>query len=199
MNTSIKISNLEETVKDDFVKTAKESNITQKELFVDMLDTYKLFKIKFNDEEKEQFNNVISTFPELFSKRIKHTIKKLNERLFWSSNENETNIKSRNSSKSAFNRVKIFVDEMMKHNEDTKEWHDKKRINQKSIFDYAKERKIVKSDLLAVGHSSIKQYININKIMIEEHNKKHDLGEDHNLKVHYFKTNENKKMNENKK
>jgi len=194
MNTSIKISNLEETVKDDFVKTAKESNITHKELFVDMLDTYKLFKIKFNDEEKEQFNNVISTFPELFSKRIKHTIKKLNERLSWSfSSENKTDIKYRNSSKSAFNRVKIFVDEMMKHNEDTKEWHDKKRINQKSIFDYAKERKLVKSDLLAVGHSSIKQYININKIMIEEHNKKHVLGEDHNLKVHYFKMNENKK------
>ncbi len=194
MNTSIKISNLEESVKDDFVKTAKESNITHKELFVDMLDTYKLFKIKFNDEEKEQFNNVISTFPELFSKRIKHTIKKLNERLSWSfSSENKTDIKYRNSSKSAFNRVKIFVDEMMKHNEDTKEWHDKKRINQKSIFDYAKERKLVKSDLLAVGHSSIKQYININKIMIEEHNKKHVLGEDHNLKVHYFKMNENKK------
>ena len=193
MNTSIKISNLEESVKDDFVKTAKESNITHKELFVDMLDTYKLFKIKFNDEEKEQFNNVISTFPDLFSKRIKHTIKKLNERLSWSSNENETDIKYRNSSKSAFNRVKIFVDEMIKHNENTKEWHDKKRINQKSIFDYAKERKLVKSDLLAVGHSSIKQYINVNKIMIEEHNKKHTLGEDHNLKVHYFKMNENKK------
>lgn len=30
MNTSIKISNLEENVKDDFVKIAKESNITQK-------------------------------------------------------------------------------------------------------------------------------------------------------------------------
>ena len=28
MNTSIKISNLEENVKDDFVKTAKELNIT---------------------------------------------------------------------------------------------------------------------------------------------------------------------------
>ena len=28
MNTSIKISNLEETVKDDFIKTAKEINIT---------------------------------------------------------------------------------------------------------------------------------------------------------------------------
>jgi len=193
MNTSIKISNLEENVKDDFIKTAKELNITQKELFVDMFNKYKLFKIKFNVEEKEQFNNVISTFPDLFSKRIKHTIKKLNERLSWSSNENETDIKYRNSSKSAFNRVKIFVDEMMKHNEDTKEWYDKKRINQKSIFDHAKERKLVESNLLAVGHSSIKQYISVNKIMIEEHNKKHVLGEDHNLKVHYFKMNENKK------
>jgi len=193
MNTSIKISNLEETVKDDFVKTAKESNITQKELFVDMLNTYKLFKIKFSSEEKEQFNNVISTFPDLFSKRIKHTIKKLNERLSWSSNENQTDIKYRNSSKSAFNRVKIFVDEMMKHNEETKEWYDKKRINQKSIFDYAKERKLIESNLLAVGHSSIKQYISVNKIMIEEHNKKHNLGEDHNLKVHYFKMNKNNK------
>ena len=26
---------------------------------------------------------------------------------------------------------------MMKHNEDTKEWYDKKRINQKSIFDHS--------------------------------------------------------------
>lgn len=129
MTKSIKISNLEEAVKDDFVKTAKELNITQKELFDDMWNTYKLFKIKFSSEEKEQFNNVISTFPELFSKRIKHTIKKLNERLSWSSNENETDIKYRNSSKSGFNRVKIFVDEMMKHNEDAKEWYDK-RINQ---------------------------------------------------------------------
>lgn len=190
MNTSIKISNLEETVKDDFVKIVKESNITQKELFVDMFNTYKLFKIKFSSEEKEQFNNVISIFPELFSKRIKHTIKKLNERLSWSSNENETDIKYRNSSKSGFNRVKIFVDEMMKHNEDTKEWYDKKRINQKSIFDHAKERKLVESNLLAVGHSSIKQYISVNKIMIEEHNKKHGLSKDHNLKTHYFKMKE---------
>jgi len=187
MNTSIKISNLEENVKDDFVKTAKELNITQKELFVDMLNTYKLFKINFSSEEKEQFNNVIITFPDVFSKRIKHTIKKLNERLSWSSNENEADIKYRSSSKSGFNRVKIFVDEMMKHNEEVSEWYDKKRINQKSIFDYAKERKIGDSNLLAVGHSSIKQYININKIMIEEHNKKHGLSKDHNLKTHYFK------------
>ena len=192
MTKSIKISNLEETVKDDFVKTAKELNITQKELFDDMWNTYKLFKIKFNVEEKEQFNNVISTFPDLFTKRIKHTIKKLNERLSWSSsNENETDIKYRNSSKSGFNRVKIFVDEMMKHNEDAKEWYDKKRINQKSIFDYAKERKLFESNLLAVGHSSIKQYISVNKIMIEEHNKKHGLSKDHNLKTHYFKMKEN--------
>ena len=193
MNTSIKISNLEENVKDDFVKTAKELNITQKELFIDILNTYKLFKIKFSSEEKEQFNNVISTFPDLFSKRIKHTIKKLNERLSWSSNENETDIKYRNSSKSGFNRVKIFVDEMMKHNEETKEWYDKKRINQKSIFDYAKERKLIESNLLAVGHSSIKQYISVNKIMIEEHNAKHKLEENHNIKVHYFKMNKNNK------
>ena len=55
MNTSIKISNLEESVKDDFVKTAKESNITHKELFVDMLDTYKLFKIKFLDQQVNVF------------------------------------------------------------------------------------------------------------------------------------------------
>ena len=191
MTKSIKISNLEEAVKDDFVKTAKELNITQKELFDDMWNTYKLFKIKFNDEEKEQFNNVISTFPDLFTKRIKNTIKKLNERLSWSSsNENETDIKYRNSSKSGFNRVKIFVDEMMKHNEETKEWYDKKRINQKSIFDHAKERKLVESNLLAVGHSSIKQYISVNKIMIEEHNKKHGLSKDHNLKTHYFKMKE---------
>lgn len=191
MNTSIKISNLEENVKDDFVKTAKELNITQKELFVDMLNTYKLFKIKFSSEEKEQFNNVIITFPELFSKRIKHAIKKLNERLSWSSsNENETDIKYRNSSKSGFNRVKLFVDEMMKHNEDVSEWYDKKRINQKSIFDHAKERKLIESNLLAVGHSSIKQYISVNKIMIEEHNKKHGLSKDHNLKTHYFKMKE---------
>ncbi len=191
MTKSIKISNLEETVKDDFVKTAKELNITQKELFDDMWNTYKLFKIKFNVEEKEQFNNVISTFPDLFTKRIKNTIKKLNERLSWSSsNENETDIKYRNSSKSGFNRVKIFVDEMMKHNEDAKEWYDKKRINQKSIFDHAKERKLVESNILAVGHSSIKQYISVNKIMIEEHNKKHGLSKDHNLKTHYFKMKE---------
>ena len=58
----------------------------------------------------------------------------MNERLSWSSNENETDIKYRNSSKSGFNRVKIFVDEMMKHNEDTKEWYDKKRINQKLLI-----------------------------------------------------------------
>jgi hypothetical protein len=192
MTKSIKISNLEENVKDDFVKTAKELNITQKELFDDMWNTYKLFKIKFNVEEKEQFNNVIITFPDLFTKRIKNTIKKLNERLSWSSsNENETDIKYRNSSKSGFNRVKIFVDEMMKHNEDAKEWYDKKRINQKSIFDHAKERKLFESNLLAVGHSSIKQYISVNKIMIEEHNKKHGLSKDHNLKTHYFKMKEN--------
>ena len=57
------------------------------------MNKYKLLKIKFNVVEKEQFYNVISTFPDLFSKRIKHTIKKLNERLSWSSNENEADIK----------------------------------------------------------------------------------------------------------
>ena len=72
--------------------------------------------------------------------------------------------------------MKIFVDEMMKHNEDAKEWYDKKRINQKSIFDHDQERKLVESNLLAVGQSSIKQYKSVNKIMIEEHNKKHGLS-----------------------
>lgn len=194
MTTSIKIVKVEDNIKDDFVKTAKEMNITQKELFDDMWNSYKLFKIKFNEEEKAQFDNVINIFPDLFGKRIKQIIKKLNERSTWTdSNENEVNIKYRSSSKSAFNRVKVIVEEMMKHNEKTHKWYDKKQINQKSIFDYGKERKIVESNLFAVGHSSIKQYIAINKTMIEEHNVKHKLEGNHNLKAHYFKMNKNKK------
>lgn len=40
-----------------------------------MLNTYKLFKIKFNDEEKEQFNNVISTFSDLLVKELNIQLK----------------------------------------------------------------------------------------------------------------------------
>ena len=98
----------------------------------------------------------------------------------------------KNSSKSSFLRVEKIVDELVKQNETVKEWFDRRYINQKTIFEFAKEKKRLTPDFLAVSSRSIKQYLAINKNKIDEYNKKHDMSEDHNLKVHYFKLKQSK-------
>ena len=81
---------------------------------------------------------------------------------------------------------------MVKQNDNVKEWFDRRYVNQKTIFEFAKEKKRLVPDFLAVSNRSIKQYLAINKNKINEYNNKYDMSEDHNLKVHYFKLKQSK-------
>jgi hypothetical protein len=98
----------------------------------------------------------------------------------------------KNSSKSAFLRTEKMIDELMIKNDSVKEWFERKYINQKTVFDYAKEKKKVEPTFLAVSNKTVRQYLAINKQKIEDHNKKYNMAEDHNLKVHYFKLKQSK-------
>lgn len=156
-----------------------------------LLNTHHFFNFKLSEEEKETLEYITNTVPDIFGKKIKQVISALGNKLK-NTDYDDADLSLKNSSKSSFLRVEKIVDELVKQNDTVKEWFDRRYINQKTIFEFAKEKKRSIPDFLAVSSRSIKQYLSINKNKIDEYNKKHNISEDHNLKVHYFKLKQSK-------
>ena len=168
-----------------------EKSGVNKKTFETILKTHQFFNFKLSEEEKETLEYINNTVPDIFEKKIKQVISTLGNKLK-NTDYDDADLSLKNSSKSSFLRVEKIVDELVKQNETVKEWFDRRYINQKTIFEFAKEKKRLTPDFLAVSSRSIKQYLAINKNKIDEYNKKHDMSEDHNLKVYYFKLKQSK-------
>jgi len=192
MSKDLRVGKIEDKIFDDFINTVDERNISRANLFTEYYELNNLFDFNFTDEEKKDIVKIKEVLPDALAQRIRKCITSLSKRID-SLGSKETVVGSRNSTNSAFLRITNIVDEMMKTNDKAKKWHDKRFINQKSIFDHGQQAKQLDSNKMGVGISSIKQYLAVNKTSIEEHHKKHELGKEHNLKAHYFKMNEKKK------
>ena len=187
----LRITNVDVDIHDYFCDTAKNLNLDKKQLFDLLLNTYQFFNFKLSEEEKDTLKYINNTVPDIFQRKIKQVIEKLGNKLKNTDYE-DVDLSIKNSSKSAFLRIEKIIDDLVKQNDNGKEWFDRRYINQKTIFEFAKENKRLTPDFLAVSNRSIKQYLAINKIKINEYNNKYDMKEDHNLKVHYFKLKQSK-------
>lgn len=192
MSKDLRVGKIEDKIFDDFINTVDERNISRANLFTEYYELNNLFDFNFTDEEKEDIAKIKEVLPDALAQRLRKCITSLSKRID-SLGSKETVVGSRNSTNSGFLRIKTIVDEMMKNNDEAKEWYDKRFINQKSIFDHGQQAKQLDDNKMGVGVNSIKQYLAVNKDVVEEHHLKHNIDKAHNLKVHYFKMNEKKK------
>lgn len=192
MSKDLRVGKIEEKIFDDFIKIVDERNISRGKLFTEYYELNNLFDFNFTDEEKDDIAKIKEVLPDALAQRFRKCITSLSKRIDGLGSK-ETIVGSRNSTNSGFMRIKNIVDEMMKNNDEAKEWYDKRFINQKSIFDHGQQAKQMDDNKMGVGVNSIKQYMSVNKTSIKEHHVKHDIDKSHNLKVHYFKMNEKKK------
>jgi hypothetical protein len=158
------------------------------------LNIHQFFNFKLSEEEIETLKCINNTLPDVFERKIKQVIEALGVKIKNIDYKN-ADLSFKNSSKSAFLRIEQLIEELAVQNDNGKDWFDRKYINQKTIFDFSKEKKRLTPSTITVSCRTINQYLAINKDKVDGYNKKYDMGEDHNLKVYYLKK---KKKKENK-
>ena len=190
----IRISNVSPETLSRFneIKTDLYSNDKKKTL-ESLLNIHQFFNFKLSEEEIETLKCINNTLPDVFERKIKQVIEALGVKIK-NIDYQDADLSFKNSSKSAFLRIEQLIEELAVQNDNGKDWFDRKYINQKTIFDFSKEKKRLTPSTITVSCRTINQYLAINKDKVDGYNKKYDLGEDHNLKVYYFK----KKKKENK-
>ena len=145
-----------------------------------------------NKEEIETLKCINNTLPDIFERKIKQVIETLGVKIK-NIDYQDADLSFKNSSKSAFLRIEQLIEELAMQNDNGKDWFDRKYINQKTIFDLSKEKKRLTPSTITVSCRTINQYLAINKDKVDSYNKKYDMGEDHNLKVYYFKKKQKKR------
>lgn len=191
----IRISNVSPETLSRFneIKTDLYSDDKKKTL-ESLLNIHQFFNFKLSEEEIETLKCINNTLPDVFERKIKQVIEALGVKIK-NIDYQDADLSFKNSSKSAFLRIEQLIEELAVQNDNGKDWFDRKYINQKTIFDFSKEKKRLTPSTITVSCRTINQYLVINKDKVDGYNKKYDMGEDHNLKVYYFKK---KKKKENK-
>ena len=191
----IRISNVSPETLSRFneIKTDLYSDDKKKTL-ESLLNIHQFFNFKLSEEEIETLKCINNTLPDVFERKIKQVIEALGVKIK-NIDYQDADLSFKNSSKSAFLRIEQLIEELAVQNDNGKDWFDRKYINQKTIFDFSKEKKRLTPSTITVSCRTINQYLAINKDKVDGYNKKYDMGEDHNLKVYYFKK---KKKKENK-
>ena len=191
----IRISNVSPETLSRFneIKTDLYSDDKKKTL-ESLLNIHQFFNFKLSEEEIETLKCINNTLPDVFERKIKQVIEALGVKIK-NIDYQDADLSFKNSSKSAFLRIEQLIKELVVQNDNGKDWFDRKYINQKTIFDFSKEKKRLTPSTITVSCRTINQYLAINKDKVDGYNKKYDMGEDHNLKVYYFKK---KKKKENK-
>lgn len=192
---TIRLSNIDKQMKDEFARKAHDLGYTYKELFETVWEVYKYCDFDLNKKDKENISHINNILPGELSKRLKRFIQLTRDKLD-SLNSKNHDLSIKNSSKSAFTRIDLIVKEMMKNNDNSTNWFDKKHISNKSIHDYVQDKKKDDPNILTFGNDTIKKYLIINKKKVDDHNNKHDLGKNHNLKAFYYKKQNQKQQNE---
>lgn len=191
---TIRISDVDKQIKDEFARKAKDLGFIYKDLFETIWEVYKYCDFNLNKKDKENINQINNTLPGELSKKFKHLIQLTCDKLD-SLNSKDHDLSIKNSSKSAFIRIDMIVNEMMKNNDNSGNWFDKIHISNKSILNYVQNKKKDDPSILTFGNDTIKKYLIINKKNVDDHNNKHELGKNHNLKAFYYKKQNQQQQN----
>ena len=185
----LSINGVDIEIKEEFVKYAKDNNLTQGELLKKLWHNYQNFYIHLDLNEQNLVSKAQEISAKNMNKKLKKTLLRLSENVLKSKKKVDDNIivdkDIRNSSKAADIRIAEVVNEMILANDSETEWYNRKFLSQKAIFDYALNRKFKDSNNLSLSISVINRFLDNNKDMLNEHHAKYGLDESHNRKAHY--------------
>ena len=187
----LSISGVAEPIKTEFLQYQKEHNIaSQHEVLKIIWDNFKYSQVQFNDEEKLLIDRALKmsniSIEELKKQSILRTARSIISNKDKPVMLKEVDKNSRTSAKAADLRVADIVAEMMLHNDQAQQWYQRKFINQKTIGEYAKDRKQLSVNNLSLNTGVIKRYLENYQEVIAKHHLKHDMQEDHNRRVFNF-------------
>jgi hypothetical protein len=187
----LSINPVDERIKTEFLQYQKEHNITSKHKLLEIIwDNFKYSQIQFNDEEKQLIERALKmsnlSIEELKKQAILRAAKNIIANKDKPIVSKEVDRNSRTSAKAADLRVADIVAEMMLHNDQAEQWYKRKFINQKTISEYAKDRKQLSVNNLSLNTGVIKRYLENYQEVIARHHAKYDMQEDHNRKVFNF-------------
>ena len=184
----LSINAIDTEVKEEFVRHAKDNNLTQGELFKKLWHNYQNFYIPLEKEEQEIVSKAYTISSKTMNKKLKKALLHLAEKVLELQNADDSLVidkDTKNSSRAADMRVAEVVNEMMLDNDTATEWYDRKFLSQRAIFDYALDRKFKDPSNLSLSISVISRFLDSNKDMLNEHHNKYGLDENHNRKAHY--------------
>ena len=184
----LSINAIDMDIKDEFVKHAKETNLTQGELFKKLWHHYQNFYIPLNEEEQELVSKAYAISSKTINKKLKKALLHITQKVLELQRIDASVVvdkDTKNSSRAADMRVAEIVNEMMLANDTATEWYDRKFLSQRAIFDYALDRKFKDPSNLSLSIGVISRFLDSNKDMLEKHHNKYGLDENHNRKAHY--------------
>jgi len=187
----LSINPVDERIKVEFLQYQKEHNITSKNKLLEMIwDNFKYSQVLFNDEEKQLIEQALKmsnlSIEQLKKQAILRTARNIIANKGKAIVQKEVDRNSRTSTKAADLRVADIVAEMMLHDDQAEQWYKRKFINQKTIGEYAKDRKQQSMSNLSLNTGVIKRYLENYQEVIAKHHAKYDMQEDHNRKVFNF-------------
>lgn len=184
----LSINAIDIEVKEEFVRHAKDNNLTQGELFKKLWRNYQNFYIPLELEEQELVSKAYAVSSKTINKKLKKALLHLAEKVLELQTIDASvaiDKDTKNSSRAADMRVAEVVNEMMLANDTVTEWYDRKFLSQRAIFDYALDRKFKDPSNLSLSISVISRFLDSNRDMLDEHHNKYNLDENHNRKAHY--------------
>jgi len=187
----LSINPVDERIKTEFLQYQKEHNIASKHKLLEIIwDNFKYSQIQFDDEEKQLIERALKmsniSIEELKKQAILRTARNIIANKDKPVILKEVNRNSRTSTRAADLRVADIVAEMMLHNDQAEQWYKRKFINQKTISEYAKDRKQLSINNLSLNTGVIKRYLENYQEVIAKHHLKHNMQEDHNRRVFNF-------------
>jgi predicted ribonuclease YlaK len=187
----LSINPIDERIKIEFLQYQKEHNIASKNKLLEIIwNSFKYSQIQFTDEEKQLIERALKMSNLSIEELKKRAILRAARNIITNKDKpivlKEVDKNSRTSARAADLRVADIVAEMMLHNDQAEQWYKRKFINQKTISEYAKDRKQSSMNNLSPNTEVIKRYLENYQEVIAKHHAKYDMHEDHNRKVFNF-------------
>ena len=192
----LSISGINEQLKEKFIEFSKANALPYRKTLQRIWDDFKYFHTALNQEEKELARKAAEIAGQSFEEIRKKAIMKAVRGIIDNNAIIDKNIHS--NKKVADLRIAEIVSEMITNNDKEKKWYNRKFISQKSIENYANERKrIANSNNLTPGIIVIKRYIESNRALLDEHHLKHKMNKEHNRKAYNYKKIQDNKQKQN--
>jgi predicted ribonuclease YlaK len=187
----LSINPVDERIKSEFLQYQKEHNIASKNKLLEIIwNSFKYSQIQFTDEEKQLIERALKMSNLSIEELKKRAILRAARNIITNKDKpivlKEVDKNSRTSARAADLRVVDIVAEMMLHNDQAEQWYKRKFINQKTISEYAKDRKQSSMNNLSPNTEVIKRYLENYQEVIARHHAKYDMQEDHNRRVFNF-------------